>query len=168
MNMFIDEMRETLNDEFNVSITENGALGYRTTGKALLDLNFQVASLRTSDPSYIIAMFMKAFYEDRQLAVKWLFYVRDAREGIGERRLFRILAEYLCRKEPDVLKDLIHYIPEYGRYDDLWCLLGTQYSNAVVGIIQTQLAEDRRNMKDGKPISLLAKWLPNMNRNMEL
>jgi hypothetical protein len=163
MNMFIDKMREALNDEFNVCTTENGALGYRTTGNALLDLNFQVASMRTSDPSHIIAVFMKAFYEDKQLAVKWLFYVRDAREGIGERRLFRILAGYLCDNEPDVLKDLICYIPEYGRYDDLWCLLETQHSNVVIEIIQTQLAEDLLNMKDYKPISLLAKWLPSAN-----
>ena len=63
--MFIDKMREALNDEFNVRTTENGALGYHTTGKALLDLNFQVASLRISDPSHIITMFMKAFYEDK-------------------------------------------------------------------------------------------------------
>ena len=31
--MFIEEMQKTLNEEFNESRTENGALGYRTTGK---------------------------------------------------------------------------------------------------------------------------------------
>ena len=43
---FIDAMKSTLNNEYNVSVTENGAVGYRTTGKALLDINFAVASLR--------------------------------------------------------------------------------------------------------------------------
>ena len=42
--MFVDAMRDTLtpDEEFNVSVTEKGALGYRTTGKALLDLNFKL------------------------------------------------------------------------------------------------------------------------------
>ena len=37
--MFIDNLKE----ELNVSTTENGALGYATTGKELLDFNFKVA-----------------------------------------------------------------------------------------------------------------------------
>ena len=28
-------MKKTLNDEYNVAFTENGAAGYRTTGKSL-------------------------------------------------------------------------------------------------------------------------------------
>ena len=43
---FMDHLKETLDSDYNVSITENGAVGYRTTGKKLLDLNFQVSSLR--------------------------------------------------------------------------------------------------------------------------
>ena len=35
-----------LNEDFNYSITENGALGYRTTGKELLDMNFAISSMR--------------------------------------------------------------------------------------------------------------------------
>lgn len=37
---FMSNLKSTLNNECNVSVTENGAVGYRTTGKALLDLNF--------------------------------------------------------------------------------------------------------------------------------
>ena len=40
---FIDKLEETLED---ISYTENGARGFKTTGKKLLDLNFRVASLR--------------------------------------------------------------------------------------------------------------------------
>ena len=53
MNGFMSAMKSTLNDEFNVSVTENGAVGYRTTGKELLDLNFAVASLRKASPNDI-------------------------------------------------------------------------------------------------------------------
>lgn len=161
--MFINEMKKTLNNEFNYSETENGALGYRTTGKELLDLNFQVASLRTSPENQIIDKFMKAFYENKLVAIKWLFYVRDAREGVGERRLFRIVVEYLCNHNPEIIKNLIQYIPFYGRFDDMWCIIGTQHTNEVVNIIKSQLDEDNKNMADNKSISLLAKWLPSVN-----
>ena len=43
---FTTAMANMLNEDYNVSVTENGATGYRTTGKALLDLNFSVASQR--------------------------------------------------------------------------------------------------------------------------
>jgi len=159
------DLKETLTTdlEFNSSETENGALGFRTTSHPLLDINFKVASLRGADESHIIALFMKAFYADRLLAVKWLFYVRDARQGLGERRLFRVIAGHLCKKHHEAIKHLIPYIPEYGRYDDLWDILDTEGRGVVIEYITKQLSEDKQNMADQKSISLIAKWLPSVN-----
>ena len=84
---FMSAVKGTLNDEFNVSVTENGAVGYRTSGKELLDINFAVASLRRADPKDIYDRFMRAFFEDKVTAMKWLFFARDVRGGLGERRL---------------------------------------------------------------------------------
>lgn len=72
---FIDNMKETLNEDFNESVTENGAIGYRTSGKALLDINFSISSMRNMGEDQIIDKFVKAFYEDKRLAMKWLFYM---------------------------------------------------------------------------------------------
>ena len=44
---FMDGLKETLNNE--TQLTENGAVGYKTSGKALLDLNFAVTSLRNKN-----------------------------------------------------------------------------------------------------------------------
>ena len=74
----------------NKSVTENGAVGYRTTTHPLLDLNFKVSSLRSRTEEYITGEFIKAFMQDRIHAVKWLFFLRDIWEGLGERRTFRI------------------------------------------------------------------------------
>ena len=42
---FMSSMENTLNgNEFNKSYTENGALGYRSSGKNLLDINFKEQS----------------------------------------------------------------------------------------------------------------------------
>lgn len=159
--MFVENLKKTLNDES--SVTENGALGYKTTGKELLDINFSVTSMRNMDEQQIINKFVKTFYEDKLLAVKWLFFARDVREGIGERRLFRICMKYLAENHIEIAKGLLHMIPEYGRWDDLLCLLDTKLCDDVMNIISDQLDEDIINKVDGKPISLLAKWLPSAN-----
>ena len=161
---FMNAMQNTLNDEFNVSVSENGALGYRTSGKELLDLNFAVASLRGASEQEIIEKFTKAFFEDKILAMKWLFFARDARGGLGERRLFRVILKSLIENNPEMVIPVINLIPEYGRYDDLWCLLDNQESAKVVyNIVDNQLVVDLNNMKRNKPISLLAKWMPSIN-----
>lgn len=165
---FMNSMKATLNDEFNVSVTENGAVGYRTTGKELLDLNFAVASLRRMTDAEVVKRFKKAFFEDQILAMKWLFYSRDVREGLGERRLFRVVLKDLVKNNPEMVMPIINLIPEYGRYDDLWCLLNDKESADVIyKIVDNQLVDDLNNMKAKKPISLLAKWMPSINASSE-
>lgn len=161
---FMNAVRQTLDNEYNVSITENGAVGYRTTGKDLLDLNFAIASLRKMSDAEVSNRFMKAFCEDQILAMKWLFYARDARQGVGERRLFRVVLADLVKSNPDMVIPVINLIPEYGRFDDLWCLLDNAESAKVIyQIVDNQLKRDWENMAARKPISLIAKWMPSIN-----
>lgn len=160
---FINAVRRTLNNEYNTSVTENGAVGYRTTGKELLDLNFAIASLRKMPDAEVVKRFKKAFVEDKILAMKWLFYARDAREGVGERRLFRVVIADLVKSNPDMIIPVINLIPEYGRFDDLWCMLDDkEATNAIYKIVNEQLKNDWVNMTAKKPISLLAKWMPSI------
>ena len=165
--MFMNNLKATLNNEFNTSVTENGALGYCTSGKELLDINFSVSSMRNMTPEQIVDKFVKAFYEDKLLAVKWLFYARDAREGIGERRLFRICLKYLAEQHPEIAAAVIPLVPKYGRWDDLWCLLDTKLQENVLILVLQQLNDDAMGMQKGEPISLLGKWLPSINTSSE-
>ena len=162
---FMTQLKNELNNE--KQLTENGAVGYRTTGKALLDLNFGVASLRSASDIDIINKFMHAYFEDKITATKWLFYARDAREGLGERRLFRVVMEEFAKQEPKAVKELIKLVPKYGRWDDLWCMLETNLIDDIIDVVKCQLAEDTKNMADGKSVSLLAKWLPSINTSSE-
>lgn len=161
--MFMNSLKETLNEDFNVSVSENGAVGYKTTGKELLDINFAVSSMRSMNEQQIVDKFVKVFYENKLWAVKWLFYVRDAREGVGERRLFRICMKYLAEKHRDIAKATLNLVSEYGRWDDLLCLLDTNLENDVVELFKNQLDEDMKSMNENKPVSLVAKWLPSAN-----
>ena len=157
---FMNSLKETLNEE--ISVTENGAIGYRTTGKALLDINFNISSFRNKTETEIVNKFVDAFYEDKMLAMKWLFYCRD-REAIGERRTFRVIMNYLAENHSDIAKAVLELIPFYGRWDDLTCLLDTDLRKDIVAIIKKQLNEDAKNMMENKPISLCAKWMPSIN-----
>ena len=95
---------ESVSAENNVSFTENGMRGFRTSGNALLDMNFAVSSLRRRSARDVEAMFVNALAENFDLAVVWLFFARDVRGGgMGERRLFRICFQAAPGCKDDVL-----------------------------------------------------------------
>ena len=159
---FESALKNTLNDE--ISISENGSVGFATSGKKLLDINFAVSSLRSKSESSVEKMFADAFYENPLLAVKWMFMLRDIRgNGMGERRSFRICFNWLAKTRPELVKKLIPLVCEYGRFDDLFCLIGTPAEAEVVDVIDEQWANDVKNMEAGKPVSLLAKWMKSIN-----
>ena len=157
----MNSLKETMNNE--TQLTENGAVGYRTSGKKLLDLNFSISSLRNKSDKEIVNKFVDAFYEDKMIAMKWLFYCRDAREGVGERRTFRVIMKYLAENHPEIAKAVVALIPEFGRWDDVLGLLDTELQSDTIAIIKKQLNEDAKNMMENKPVSLLAKWLKSAN-----
>ena len=72
---------EVLKKTANKTYTENGAVPYRTSGKDCLDLFASIGSLRHADDRDICNRFLKAYAENRDLAMKILFYARDVRGG---------------------------------------------------------------------------------------
>ena len=146
---FMNAIKNTLDNEMNIAVTENGAVGYRTSGKELLDLNFAVASLRHMSDEEVARRFRKAFCEDHVLAMKWLFFARDVRQGLGERRLFRVVLADLVKSNPEMVASLVPLIAEYGREDDLWCLLDTELKDVVLEYCREKLNHDIETMKRG-------------------
>ena len=155
----------------NVSTTENGMQGYKATEHALTDFNFNVASYR-SNPKKAIGDFQKVLGEHETYVLKYLMYLRDAREGIGERDLFRTCLVELLKSnisgKDEVVSTIIAQTPEYGRWDDLWVLLDTQYKAEVINAVKIQLAADVKKLVEAKgehteSISLLGKWMPSEN-----
>ena len=141
--MFVEKLKQNLEEDWNVSVTENGALGYATTGKALLDLNYSVASLRSASEEKIIEKYIAAFAENKILATKWLFFARDVREGLGERRLFRTIIKEIAKTNPEIVSAIVELIPIYGRWDDLWCLLKDKnVGRQIYEIVDAQLTVD--------------------------
>ena len=157
-------MLDELKQEANRARTENGALTNRSSGSELLDLFATVGALRHAAAEEITARFVRAWAEDRDLAMKLLFYARDVRGGLGERRVFRVLLRYLAAHEPASLQKNLARVPEYGRWDDLLCLLDTPLRFDTVALVRRQLGEDLAALgKPDAPVSLLGKWLPSIN-----
>ena len=166
-NQLFKDLKETAtcNGEFNQSVTENGALGFRTSGKELVDFNFGIASMRNSSEEEIKGRFLKVWNEEPFLALRMIFFARDCREGLGERRLARICLRKIGELQPDSLIKNLSLIPEYGRWDDVTSLIGinNKIDEEIFKLINHQLLEDIDGLTEGKPISLLGKWLPSEN-----
>ena len=156
-------MLDELKKELDVSVTENGARGHATSGSLIVDFNFMASSMRAWSGDEIRDCFLEVYHDDPLLALRWLFYARDIRMGMGERRLFREC--YKVLPVPAAVANLTN-IPFYGRWDDLVSLFGVMGSvvdEAVVRIVSAQLDMDLLSMERGGPVSLLAKWMPSEN-----
>ena len=153
---------ENIKNEQNRTLTENGAPALNTTSNALVDLFATSGALRNRNGNEITRMFAKAMAEDRLLATRMAFYTRDVRGGLGERRTGRLMFKYLAANYPEILNKNLEYIPEYGRWDDLVCLL-YDATEQITDIIKKQLTLDIENKNKSLPVSLLAKWLPSFN-----
>ena len=156
-------MLQELKKELNYTVTENGAKTHCSTLSHCLDLFATAGALRSADEAEIRLRFDRAFAEDRDLAMKLLFFARDVRGGLGERRLFRVILRELARREPETVIKNIPFVAEYGRFDDLLVLLDTPCEAAALKQLGDQLAKDREALAAGEAVSLLGKWLPSVN-----
>lgn len=155
---FIDAIK----DELYYALTENGDKAYATSGSYCLDF-FSLAGGFRHKYANLFNLYLKAFYEDKLLAIKLLFYLRDIQGGLGERNSFRFILNFLANLHPEVIKQVIEYIPKYGRFDDLFVLFNTPIEKDILEFIKNQLNEDLNNFENDKAISLLIKWLPSIN-----
>ena len=156
-------MLNFLKKETNRTFTENGAVTYATTMSDCLDLFATAGALRNADDSEIVVRFIRAFAEDRDIAMKTLFFARDIRGGLGERRFFRVIMKFLALNYPETVRKNIGNIGEYGRYDDILVLMDTPCEKDAIAYIQMTLADDMKYMQAKESVSLMAKWLPSVN-----
>ena len=161
-------MLQQLERESNLTLTENGALANRSTGSHCLNLFASCGALRNEEPRVLQRLFARAYTEDRDLAMRILFYARDIRGGLGERRFFQEIISWLARQRPQSVSKNLDLIPEFGRWDDLLPLLGTPCEADAVTLIRKQLHLDIEALRADRTVSLLGKWLPSVNTSSAL
>lgn len=149
----------------SMDTTENGGLCYRSSGGgALLNFFAIVGGMRKRDEADIVQMYHAARKEDKELADKIILYVSNIREGgLGERRIGRILLKALAFLDHYKVERNFQTFVTNSRFDCLYVLEGTPAETAMWQFMKDTLLKDAAAMKDGKPISLAAKWMKSIN-----
>lgn len=155
MNTFLNGLKNAT----NFGYTENGAVKKNSTKSALLDMFALGAAYRKRSEEDCILLFKNAYNENPEYALKCLFWIRDIRGGAGERRFFRICLKWLAETHPEAVIRNIEFIPEFGRWDDLYCLMDTEAETVALELIKNQLILD---LTCDTP-SLCAKWVKSEN-----
>lgn len=151
----MNKLLENLKEQSNKTITANGAIIYSSTLTKLYDMFAQGAAMRGASDVDCILMFRDAYEENPTMALKCLFYLRDIRGGQGERRFFRLAIKYLAFEHKEEMEHLIRFVPEYGRYDDLFELFGTPLEDEMMAYIKYVIDKDEDH--------LVYKWMPSIN-----
>lgn len=154
---------EAMKREQNYKLTENGAIALKSTLDRSLDFFATMGAMRNRSDEDIIRGFMDVFAEDEKTALKMLFYLRDIRGGLGERRAFRTICRYLADNQTEAMRRNLIYIPTYGRWDDLYVFVGTKLEEFAFSLMKNQFFEDCFSMYEEREVSLLAKWLKSAN-----
>lgn len=144
--------------------------------EAIVNFAFKVTSMRGFTDEQILDEWSTVLDSGLPIEtiVRYIFYVRNPRGGLGERRLGRLMLRGLADRNPKVFKKILPLIIEYGRWDDLWMSVFvpktiptknlSQARSFVLSYIEDQLLQDVENITaDQASISLLAKWLPSIN-----
>ncbi len=131
--------------------TKNGMTTSSSSLNECVNLFFSIGAMRGKNKEKVISMFSKAFNEDPRTAMRILFWSRDVRGGAGERQIFRDVVNYLVTNNPQAVKVNLDLIPEYGRWDDVHGLFGTELEGDAVSL----LVQGLKNAN-----GLAAKWMP--------
>jgi hypothetical protein len=158
-----DEMRK----ENSKTFTENGCEAYSTSGDILVDFVANIGTMDKASEQDIKDWVDKLYSVDALSARKLIFYTRDILGGLGRRRVGRLLYERLAEIDSESAVNNIANIPEYGRFDDLYCLMGTKAENAMFKFIRDTFYDDLDKMSKNQPISGLAKWVKNPNSKVK-
>lgn len=168
-------MSQQFIDSIQKMFTWNGALSNATPDKNVasdkvgrMSLFFKTA--RQITDIQLREYFEKAYNEDIIDTYLIAFHVRDCRGGKGEREIGRKLLRMLADKDINLFTNVVNEIVEYGRWDDLIAILdkkdtqendtNEQLQKVVFSLLKKQIEKDFEDMKNSRPCSLLAKWMP--------
>ena len=136
--------------------TENGMTTNSTSLNACVDLFYTIGAARRMGEKELNQLFLAAFLENSDLAMKILFWARDIRGGAGERRAFRTIIKDVAKGSPKALVHNLKYVPEFGRWDDLLEMIDTPLEREALVLIADALTSKNQ---------LCAKWMPRKGYN---
>lgn len=144
--------------------TANGANTYESTNNSFLDFFYSAGNARTKDKEDIYTLVENSKVCDKENTIRLIGYMRDVRNGLGERKGFRTAMQCLIANGLKLKpKKLFDWCMEYGRADDYFDIVYSSYKGeelkTFTDVIKKALAKDVK----AKAPTLLAKWLPSIN-----
>ena len=137
------------------TLTANGAAALDKTGNQVLDLFYQGPAAR-GNLQQIQRLFIQAYQQNPELALRCALYIRDVREGAGERDTFRTILQLLEELQERDAARLMTKIPELGRWDDILSVKSKGLRSFAAQMVSKALMAG-----DG----LCAKWMPRKGLN---
>lgn len=128
--------------------TTNGMKARKSTANAVVDLFYNAGASRGKD---IVPAFTAAYVENKELALRVAAWLRDARGGAGERKLFRDILVHLENTDTDAALALLAKVPELGRWDDIFVFKTKFMKDAAYTLLGDALRAQN---------GLAAKWTP--------
>ena len=99
----------------------------------------------------------EALEENATNTFKVLFYIRNPRGGLGKRQCFRDCISWIAKKNNKEwnykIEDNLSLFPVYGRWDDIFCLIGTHMEKTMLDFLENYIY---KNPLD----KTLYKWMP--------
>ncbi|MEI0606647.1 DUF2828 family protein [Brachyspira pulli] len=156
---------DLLKNSFNKTYTQNFADTNISSLSGVIDLFATMGASRLKKDDELLKYFIDAWRESPELTAKSIMYLRDIRNGIGEREVFRKYINIMIKQNHTLTAiEILKTIPELGRWDDIIYIWYENRENKNISdftknIILEQLEKD----KNTDNVSLLAKWLPSEN-----
>lgn len=163
-------------DFANIAITENGALSYATTGKAISDQFGKAANYRGRDLGVVFKEQEALWLENKEQAIRFPFYLRmvtrktkvnndvatekvQKGQGVRDEAFKRLL--WFAVNMPETFYKNIWVLPIVGSWKDLWTLMYydiTLKTNAIDHNIIFDLIN--QGLKCGAHVELIKKFMP--------
>lgn len=154
---------DSLTNILNTTETQNGAITNASSLNSCVDFFAQGGAIRSKPDDEILRLFTRAFSQDATVAVRLMYMFRDIRGGQGQRRPFRVQLKWLADHYPEKTNRLLNIVAEYGRWDDLYAVVGTKCEDYALTLMKHQVQQDLEGITNNQPISLLGKWLKRIN-----
>lgn len=158
---------------------EKGAISHSTTSDARLDYFAKV--LRDSSHEQIVGILTNSWVLSPLDTMKLIAQKRDCRGGSGERKVFYESIRWVVSNYPDVAKNIMPLIPNYGTWKDgFFCFCDTPLETDWLQMVGNQLKidhsvlneadsdnKDSDENKKRRSVSLCAKWTPSEGSSID-
>jgi hypothetical protein len=161
---FVDAMNMLNETKLGVNgaevLTEEGVGDYRVSLFTMLNRGLSASYIK----DYVKKIYERGNKDEIRDLFVMAFQTRDVRGGKGERTIFYHCIEALYELDREMVEWVIHLVPEYGCWRDMWEILRVlpELESNIFAIVKKQFFEDfeKSGTNEKTTMTLLAKWLP--------